>query len=187
MPTFGWFCASIYSQYDVWLTAVAGFNISLHTCVVVKPWKRSLSPCKAMKSLKNDTATPLLGNGSVMANRWSRIRYKICTVPGIPTVLIQWFQLIRSLLRPSDGDHEKSYRIVELFILITGLNICNLGLVSGWSRVVDPARASRGAKTDYDDRALEFLSFLMQFQKLTSAQHTQWLGSIHLYYNKLIV
>ena len=56
------------------------------------------------------------------------------------------------------GDHEKSYRIVELFILITGLNICNLGLVSGWSRVVDPARASRGAKTDYDDRALEFLS-----------------------------
>ena len=49
--------------------------------------------------------------------------------------------MIRSLLRPSDGDHEKFYRIVELFILITGLNICNLGLGSSRSRVADPARA----------------------------------------------
>ena len=51
--------------------------------------------------------------------------------------------MIRSLLRPSDGDHEKSYRIIELFILITGLNICNLGSDSSWSRVADPARASQ--------------------------------------------
>ena len=49
--------------------------------------------------------------------------------------------MIRSLLRPSDGDHEKSYRIIELFLLITGLNICNLGLGSSRSRVADPARA----------------------------------------------
>ena len=34
------------------------------------------------------------------------------------------------------------YRIIELFILITGLNICNLGLDSSRSRVADPARAS---------------------------------------------
>ena len=32
--------------------------------------------------------------------------------------------VIRSLLRPSDGDHEKAHRIVELFILITGVNTC---------------------------------------------------------------
>ena len=50
--------------------------------------------------------------------------------------------MIRSLLRPSDGDHEKSYGIIELFILITGLNICNLGLGSSRSRVAHPARAS---------------------------------------------
>ena len=50
--------------------------------------------------------------------------------------------LIRSLLRPSDGDHKKSYRIVELFILITVMNICNFGLDSSRSRVADPARAS---------------------------------------------
>ena len=53
--------------------------------------------------------------------------------------------MIRSLLRPSDGDHEKFYRIDELFILITGLSICNLGLESSRSRVADPARASLGA------------------------------------------
>ena len=37
------------------------------------------------------------------------------------------------------------YKFAKLFCSITGLNICNLDLVSGWSRAADPARASRGA------------------------------------------